>query len=150
LEEMSGHTAYSRLLNAGVVADPVCAEVADARQFFATSLQTLSQASPGQLRNQLGAALDAEQLKHIEGCKFSSTSAHFLGRPTRLWWLCRGWHQTVSTLTTETCFSVVGRHGEIWRSSCVMRPTCNQVDFARLLRICADTCGLLYFAGSKA
>ena len=59
LEEMSGHTAFSKLQNASVAAaTSPCADVADARQFFAQSLQKMSQGSPGQLRGLLGGSME--------------------------------------------------------------------------------------------
>ena len=64
-EEMSGHTAFSRLHNATITKDDPSSGVGDAKQFFASSLQTLSQSSGGQLRSQLAGAMSAEHVQTI-------------------------------------------------------------------------------------
>jgi hypothetical protein len=65
-EEMSGHTAFSRLQNATITKDDPSNGVADAKQFFAASLQTLSQSSGGQLRTQLAGAMSTDHVQAIE------------------------------------------------------------------------------------
>jgi hypothetical protein len=65
LEEMSGHTAFSRLTNVAKLQHDPIPHIVDACQYFATSMSTFSQASPG-LGDKLTAALEPAHLAVVQ------------------------------------------------------------------------------------